>query len=398
MNDLPDSVALPGEANLIEQKLIALVRRAAAAMPHAAGANNAPLDLTISLRLDPAKNWNPAPPHTPLLRQVQDALEERAIALDAFQRGRVYCYRSRTAWCAEAVPPRPTAIFAGYSPTGMPIWKDLHQYLLDAGDERVDALFAAPPRVLSRSALGRDVKRAMLPELGKASRSYNILGQVVAGYFAAPSSDDPRDTMAITLQFIECRGAGGVFRLELNIIGVAPDGVAASTLYDYGALPALERACRPVERELKHIECLVRQLPREAPPAERTRLLGRVPALLTRLAGLLEQDAVQAVRRTRHAVQRRADARPVQCATEDVRSAPADRFLWDEVHHTWIVRGPRGRVHIFSSEARHVTSFNLRIDQVERRIRTRMWRPATPDETARFRASFEAVMQALPGA
>jgi len=397
MNGRPDSLALPGEANLIEQKLIALVRRAAAAMPHAASSNHAALDLTISLRLDPAKDWHPVAPHTPLLRQVQDALEERAAALDAFQYGRVYCYRSRSAWCPEAVPPRPSAVFAGYSSTGVPVWQDLHQYLLDNEDTRVDALFATPPRVLSRHTLGRALKHAMLPECGKTSRSYNVLGQVVAGYFPAPASDDPRDTMAVTVQIVECRGLHGMFRLELNIIGVAPDGVAASTLYDYGALPVLERACRPVERELKRIEALVQQLPREAPPAERSRLLGGIPALLTRLAGLLEQDAVQAVRRTRHAVQRRADARPVQCAAEDLRSAPDERILWDDVHHTFIVRGPRARVHVFSADARHVTSFNLRLDQLQRRLRTRMWRPATPDETARFRSSFEAVMSPAAG-
>ncbi len=397
MIDELDALALPGEANYIEQKLTALVRRMAAATPHTGPPAAEPFDLTVSLRLDPGQDWKPVAPHTPLLRQVQQALDDRATVLDAFQPGRIYCYRARTAWCAEAVPPRPSAVFAGYSSTGMPVWQDLHQYLLDAGDERVDALFAAPPRLLSRVTAGRDLKRAMLPGLGKASRSYNVLGQVVAGYFTAPATDDPRDTMAVTVQIVECRGAGGVFRLELNVIGVAPDGVAAHVLNDYGALPALERACRPVERDLRRVEELVRTLPADAPLSERTRVLSCVPALLTRLAGLLEQDAGQAVRRTRHAVQRRDDARPVQCAVEDVRTAPDERVLWDDVHQTCVVRGPRSRIHVFTADARHVTSFSVRPDQVQRRMRTRMWRPATPEEIARFRAGFELAVNAPHG-
>ncbi|MCX7847056.1 MAG: hypothetical protein N2595_03360, partial [bacterium] len=287
-------------------------------------------------------------------------------------------------------------VFAGYSSTGVPTWKDFHQLLLDAGDTRVHMLFSDPPRLLSHTTLGRDLKHLMLPHCGKTSRSYNILGQVAAGYFPVPSNDDPRDTMAVTFQIVEARAPGGLFRLELNIIGVTPDGLHLSTLLDYGAIPALERACRPILRQLKHLESLVRALPADAPPPHRSRLLSRIPALLTRLAGLLEQDAIQALRRTHHARLRRAHARPIQCALEDARIATDERILYDAHHQTWIIRGPRNRIHVFTHDARHVTSFSLPSDQVERRLRSQLWRTSSSEERAHFRSHLRTLLSPAP--
>lgn len=393
MTSSQDRFNVHHEANLIEQKLVALIRQLATSYPAFHRASPHPVQIHLSISLDPSQHWQPTPDHLPLLRQLLAYLEEHSVAFDAFQPGRVYCYRSHSAWCDEAIPPRPSAVFVGYSSTGVPQWKDFHQFLLEAGDDRVESLFAAPPRLLARTTLGRELKHLMLPECGKTSRSYNILGQVTAGYFPSPTSTDPRDTLALTFQIVESRAAPGLFRLELNVIGITPDGLPAATLLEYGAFPTLERACRPIERALKQIESLVRALPpNQTSRNERSRLLSRIPSLLSRLAGLLEQDALQTLRRTRHALERRLQARPVQCAIEDARDATSDRILWDNRHHTFIIRGPRNRVHAFTETARLVTSFALPSDQVERRLRTRLWRNTTPEEQSRFRTQLQSAL------
>ncbi|MCX7847256.1 MAG: hypothetical protein N2595_04415, partial [bacterium] len=113
MNDSSPPNTLPAEANFVEQKLIALVRRAAAQIPYLDPTQLNPVQLTFTLHLDPKHHWQPVSPHLPLLRQIQNTLDECSSAFDAFQPGRVYCYRSRTPWCPEALPPKPTAVFAG---------------------------------------------------------------------------------------------------------------------------------------------------------------------------------------------------------------------------------------------------------------------------------------------
>jgi hypothetical protein len=372
------------EANRLQQKLLNLVNRMAADSGVREDALDDEVELTLELHLQPSKGFQPVGSHVPLYRQLSDQLEECAAQTDAFQMGRVYCYRNRTAQGPETYPPRSSAVFAGYSPTGVPQWKDFHQFLLDEGDDRVDLLFASKPRVVAHTTLGRVLKAAMLPSLGKQSRSYNILGQVTAGYFGLPIEEESRDRLAVTFQVVECRAARGLFRLELNVIGVAPSGAPVAELMLLNELPMLTRAYRPVRRELQEIEKAIRNQPDERAGVRKNELLRRVPALLTRVAEILGRVQRQSARRTQHAVERRSDQRPVQCAIEDTRKAAAEAFYIDERRRTVVVRGPRNRVHVFSEDARHVTTFALRDDQVQSRLRRKAWRAAQAAEREEF--------------
>ena len=378
------------QANRAQQALIALVQRMAHEIIATLPEPDAPAQFTLRLDLDPQREWQPAASHTPLQRQIRDALEELSARSDAFQPGRVFCHRCRSAQCTHAAPPRATAVFAAYSPTGVPEWKDFHQVLLDAGDERVDQLFAEDGPVLSCTMLGRDLKRQMLPAFGKSSKSYSVLGQVAAGYYGGAGA---ADRCAVTLQIVECRGASGVFRLEANVIGHAPSGAPAADALRQGELPDVTRACRIAARELRELERQVREQQTRAGRGEAQHALRRVPALLARLAVSLERAHRQSSRRTIHASRRKEEHRPTDCAVKDAQRADAAAFLCDERNRTTIVRGPRNRVHAFSADARHVTSFTILDNHLEKRLRSKQWRPATPEEISAFRAALHAALE-----
>jgi|GEM_PF-1524695 len=62
-------------------------------------------------------------------------------------------------------------------------------------------------------------------------------------------------------------------------------------------------------------------------------------------------------RRTEHALRRQAEGRPVGTAFNDVqRASQADIFVQPDGRY--VVRGPRGREHIFTADGIHITTFS----------------------------------------
>ena len=386
MDDHDGDIPLADVANQLQQRLLGLVGAIVRTQHQGARMPDMPVELNVRLKLEPGNQWRPTADHVPLYRQFVAAIDEVCADSEAFQPGRVYCHRIHTAHSADALPRTPTSVFAGYSSTGMPEWKEFHQFVLDAGDERIHSLFASTPGVISIVTQGRVLKSRMITSLGKSSRSYNILGQVASGYHLF-EDEAIRERLAVTLQMVECRAPGGLFGLQLNVIGVTSRGELAADIVARQAIPAIWRACQAGRREAQKIERAVRLLPADAPAERRNKILGHIPAVLTRMGEMLEQAGRQAARRTRHATVRKDEMRPVQCALDDATRAADAAIYVDEVNETRVVRGPRNRIHVFSANGRHVTTFTLRAEQIDMRIRTKYWRLAEPGEIEQFRQS-----------
>jgi hypothetical protein len=398
MNDRTDSAcaaapddALAARANRLQQELIALLDQLAALHAVRIAELGPAITVPLQLSLAPARHWAPTVAHQPLYTQLRRVMEECAATTDAYQPGRVFSFRANSADGPDCVPSTPTAVFAGYSPTGAPRWQDFHQQLLDRHDARVDMLFTAPARIVSHTTLGRDLKAELLATRGRTSHSYNILGQITAGYFDVPDDHGGRARCALTAQIVEYRSSQREFALALNVIGTMPNGAMLKDALDLGRLDGVTRACQPVQRALQRCARAVRALPHDAPAKARSEILACIPRLLAGLCETLERSERQAVRRTRHAQQRRADERPVQCALDDARHAAPTSFFCDDVHATVIVRGPHARAHVFAQDGRHVTTFTLQDDDLHRRVLRHAWRPATAAEIAACRAALAAL-------
>ncbi|MCS6770498.1 MAG: hypothetical protein NZ740_00550 [Kiritimatiellae bacterium] len=346
------------------------------------------LSLVLRVRLRPAEKWALSF-EPPLPEQLAEQLADAQAARLGFVRGSVYCYRCERTDCEHARPPTPRSVFAGYDAAGRPTWEELPQALLRVRHPRVDELFGRPPAVLAGMQYGREVRGEQLTAFGRASKTYAVLGQVVAGYFEAPraagAAQEAPERLAVTFQVVESRGAKGEFRLQLNTLAAMPDGVGFDAWIGGSAPMALFRAQMRARREVAALEAGARAARERGDMDAARKILQRVPGVLHRLADALERGARQAQRRTRHAEIRRAEQRPVPKAIEDALASKDEAIFYDLKAQTFVVAGPKGRTHAFTDEGRHVTSFFMRPGAAEFRVRTGRWRAAEPAEVQALR-------------
>lgn len=339
--------------------------------------------LTLRAHVSPGQNWalefDP-----PLAAQVSRQLEEAQAAQAVFRPGRVWCFRCESADCGHGVPPSAVAVFKAYGPTGQPEWHDLHQAFIAAQDERVDRLFGDAAATVALVQSGREVRQDQLTSFGRASKTYSILGQVVAGYFQLPrraAGGDEKRRLAVTFQAVETRGRRGRLEVRLNTIAGVPEGVDLDELFASEWEPSALRARELAARALAALSERADSARLSGRAEDLQAAMRRVPAVMRQLAAFLERGHRQDRRRTRHVEDRRQhDRRPVHKALEDARSASPEAVYADERSGTWVVCGPQGRSHVFSAVGRHVTSFVLGPGALELRLRTQRWRRATAEE------------------
>jgi hypothetical protein len=349
------------------------------------------LALQLRVTVRPGENWaldfDP-----PLADQIHHQLQDARADRGAARQGRSYCFRCAASLCEHALPPSPLHVFAGYSPTGQPEWEEFAQTLIAAQDERVDRLFAERPAVLARVRFGRDLRDRQLTSFGRASKTYAVLGQVAAGYFPvrAPGAarGQPPDRLALTFQAAETRDASGGLRLMLNMIGVHPHGLPLDEVLasDIAWGGSVYRAREIAVRDLDNLERLAAQARASGRPEEALAAMKRIPGVLMRLAESLERGDRQMARRTRHAEDRRGGERPVHKALEDAMAARPEALFSDERSGGIVVCGPQGRAHVFNTAGRHITSFGIKPDSVEYRLRTERWKRLSAENVSTFKA------------
>lgn len=353
----------------------------------------APQQVALDLRVvaEPAHEWE-VRFEPPFDEQAAQQLADAEAMPGVYRRGYVYCFRCDSSECDHAHPPTALSVFRGYASTGVPEWCEAVQAFVEARDDRVDRLYARPPAVLARMQFGRDLRVQQLGSFGRTSRTYSILGQVVAGYFLLPrrfvrAGGDRR--VAVTLQAVENRGPDGRACLRLNPVagGMAPGAWDELVMTDWW--PTVGNAFDRAERELEEVQGRVQAARHQKATSETMRrVLGRVPGILQRLVRALERGARQGARRTQH-VRDRQVKRPVHKAIEDASAARDDALFFDPKKQTIVACGKQGRSHVFNPEGRHVTSFFLPPGGAAFRVRTERWRPLTPEEIASFRARIE---------
>lgn len=92
----------------------------------------------------------------------------------------------------------------------------------------------------------------------------------------------------------------------------------------------------------------------------------------------------QELRRTKHAVERASQNRPVTASTRDALTVPLERMLIDQKSDAVVLLGSKNRVHVFSREGTLITSFKLVPDMLDIRIKKHRWRYASSDEYSQF--------------
>jgi len=161
------------------------------------------------------------------LAAVRERVNAATLGVSAFREGHVYCFHTDQPESPYSSPPNAADVFAGYGPTGKPEWVSFPNLCLARKEPRVDRLYGDPPEMLAFVQGPGELDAGLLPDFGKDSLAYKLLGQVVLGL--VPEDLDPRsraERVALTIQLVETSQPGLRHRLRLNVLGIAPAAIA----------------------------------------------------------------------------------------------------------------------------------------------------------------------------
>ena len=356
-------------------------------------------ELALPLSVDTAAAPNSPPARAAveqLLASTRKRVDEAIKGSVAFRQGRVYCFQCDAASCRHARPQQRDETFAGYSPTGRPLWKTFTNFCLDSGFEQVDLLYGERPKIFALSQSADQLKEGMLAGFGRESLAFNLLGQVVTGLVPGDLNFD-RDAsaprVALTLQIVETYTGKANRRLRANLLGMDYD-----TLLELAADGGERGPAERLRRLIRSTRGRLRELARKAAGAERRGqafdLVEATRPLLSSLRGDFERAFRTGMRRTKHAQERHQEgARPTSDAMNDALGAADEHLYWDTQRGTIIVQGRRGRAHVFSEGGQLVTSLRLQAGELERKHERGRWQRLDLDRAARFRT---ALMASVP--
>lgn len=302
-----------------------------------------------------------------ILQRIREVREHE----QALRPGAVYSYFHGTADGEGCRPTEPRQIFERYESTGRPVFVDFVTKAIERKDPRIDQLLAGEDVVLTWVTMGQVLRTQQLAEFGHGSPVFKILGQVDAGLFRVLGAEGK---CAFSIQLLRGTTIEGKPRLRLHAVGA----VDLMDLADPNVLNILNRCQRHLDGESLRLAGLLQN--GEVDEEEFVR------PLLQELAQRLSGRARQAGRRTQHGLERADEGqRPTPRAFPDAGEAHDDAILVDNEKSTIVVLGPKGRVHVFTKDARHVTSVMMQGSAVQGRRQQGRWRQAEPEERGEFR-------------
>lgn len=337
------------------------------------------MDIEVRVPLDAGRDGSKAAGQVieRILQRVKEVRDhDRALAP-----GAVYSYYTETADGEMCRPKDEREVFDGYSSTGRPKFTDFVTMAIERKQEGIDELLAGEDVVLTHVAMGRVLRTAQLAEFGKTSPVYRILGQVDAGVFSLINS---ANKAAFSFQLLRGKTLEGRPRLRVHPVGAAD----VLDLADPSLPAILSRFQQRLDQEALRLAGALSN----AGDGEEVDEEEFVLPLLQDLAKQISGRARRKSRRTKHADERSQQGqRPTAKAFEDAKAAADDQILWDDRENTAVVLGPRGRVHVFTSSAKHVTSLMMQGSAIGRRRQQRQWRPAEPEERGEFRIALRRI-------
>ncbi len=381
------------EAADICRRLDALARRVLLSRPHSRDLIRSvpPLEGQLPIAFDDGKRAT-LDRAARLVRELGEHVDDAILARAAFRPGSVYSFFDESSEAPECQPKAPQLVFAGYTETGHPHWLTLLDLLLERRDERAGAVAKESGQPITVHMSRADLVRDQLDVFARKRRAYDIVGQLVLGYFRQ-AKGTRHEKFAVTLQVVRSSSRSKVVRLGINVIGVLPDGrraMEAETEREQWPFVDLLREAR---RRLAGINPKLKALPRE----RRMKAAAQAAEeLLHEMSHGFERGARRDSWRTEHASLRAEEGtRPTGMARQDFRTARGDRIYLDARDATYVVLGPKGRTHIFAPSGKHVTSLQMDGHAISERIRKNRWRPTEKNDAREFRklvrAAFEVV-------
>jgi hypothetical protein len=310
-----------------------------------------------------------------ILGRVREVREHE----QALRPGSVFCYFHGSANAEGCRPTEPRQVFDGYTSTGRPKFSDFVTMAIERKDPQIERLLAGDDVVLTHVTMGRVLRTQQLAEFGQHSPVYKILGQVDAGLFRVLGREG---RCAFSFQLLRGTTLEGRPRLRMHAVS----SVDLMDVADPSVLHTLSRFQRHLDEEALRLSG--KQSNGEVDEEE------FVLPLLQELAERLRGRHMRESRRTQHAIERSEEGqRPTPKAYPDASEAADDQILYDTEKNTIVVVGPKGRVHVFTPQARHVTSVMMQGSAIHARRQQGRWREAEPDERGEFRIQLRQLVQ-----
>lgn len=340
---------------------------------------------SLQFTADPANGWEVVFEEG-LKDQFLPQLEAFEATKQAFQSGHVYCFQCHSSQCEHSQPGSSMEVFAGYHSLGTPQWLEYSQFLLALRDERVDQLYGERPKVLAKVVDGEVLKHQQLASFGKASKTFEVLGQVAAGYFVLERDRPGMKKVAVTIQVVEVRSEKGMPHLELNSILPSQDPQKLREALDQ-RFPWIGQGCKSLRQQLTKLN---RERTGNGPHSKPPWVIAEeVRSLLDRLARDLERGERKSQRQTQHARIRETMERPIHKAMADLRNARPEQMYRDLKTKAIMVCGSKGRCHAFNEAGHHITSFVIHGEAIQIRLRKKRWAELHPDQSHAFLAVFQ---------
>ena len=190
------------------------------------------------------------------------------------------------------------------------------------------------------------------------------------------------EKLALTFQFVETRNEQGKFDLRINTIcGVyTNDEVEDLLLQERNEW--IYRAREVASRNLAKTRQKALRAKEANDQAGCNEAMKGVSSVLRTFSKSLERGSRQTKRRTGHAEKRKKNAdRPTHKAIDDMKAADVSNMYRDARHNSIVVLGKSNRVHAFSNDGKHITSFTIKPDAIDQRKRKERW-VALPDAEA----------------
>lgn len=313
---------------------------------------------------------------TQLLRRVQEVREHES----ALKPGSVYCYFNESAEAGTSRPSSVREVFDGYGSTGRPVFTDFVTMAVERRDEELQRMLDGEDLILTQVSMGHILRTEQLAAFGKQSPIYRVLGQVDAGLYTLTGSDQQA---AFSFQLLRGRTLDGAPRFRLHWVS----GADLRDVADPNLALVLSRFQQSLDQASLRFQGL--ESNGETPDEEEF-----VRPFLVDLAKRLKGRAKRGNRRTGHATER-ADSsqRPTSKAFEDAKNAGDDSVLRDDEQGTIVIAGPKNRIHVFSPEAKHVTSFVMNGHNLQMRKRDGRWLPSEPEDRGEFRIALRSRLE-----
>lgn len=329
------------------------------------------VDLDLSFKL-PLNRKDVPEAAQRLLLQLRKDLENEVFAAGQLVPGRTWSFQSESFDDDICRPGDPRQVLTGYGLEGRPRFADLVTLAIERKHEAVDDLLAGKEGAVHFVEKGSSITEDVKPVFDPEKVPYVLLAQGMIGLFE--SSEEGR-RVALTIQVLAHKTAEG------NTTFLAHP-VCAIDLHD---LPSgsIRRIIRGLQAKLTELG--PQTLGRIA-AGEEVDLTEAVSPLLRDCLHQLSHDARNRERKTDHARDRESESqRPTQLAFPEARSARDHHLYIDTEEGTVVVVGKSGRIHVFSTSGRHVTTVILPPSSVRNRIHSGRWRRAEPAERGSFR-------------